>query len=262
MKNFKITKQWLIKQDACEEGMKWWIRNGLEGFPSNRLKDIKGDYKSYISWLVQNIRGHTFDDNDNLIKISMEGFDGIFEKKYTYNEDNMLIHTKTSRNYTEDYVYNEKGWLILFTDSNDFKVKYTHDERGNVVYSTDTAGRSIKYTYDENNNKTSAKTSQGTQEVFSYDENNRLVKYEFVNGLAAYKEHRTYDERGNLTSIKITDGTFVEQEFDENNNAIMVKTGYFYKFAIIEHYRFIMSKSEFNVYKNENLVLTIPMDWK
>ena len=39
----KVTKDVLEKLEACEEGIKFFVKNDLEGFPVDRIKDIEGD---------------------------------------------------------------------------------------------------------------------------------------------------------------------------------------------------------------------------
>ena len=121
MKHFKITEEWLIKQDACEEGMEWWIRNGLLNFPSNRLKDIKGDFTYYISWLKRKVYNCKYDENGNLIH-HKDSYG--YSIDYKYDENNNLIHTKDSHGLSQDYKYDENGNKVYNENSNGFSQEW------------------------------------------------------------------------------------------------------------------------------------------
>ena len=46
-----LTLELMKKLDACKDSYKFVENNKLIGYPLNRLQEIKGDYKSYVSWL-------------------------------------------------------------------------------------------------------------------------------------------------------------------------------------------------------------------
>ena len=63
--NIQITVSVLERLSACQDGIDWWVRNGLDGFPASHLKDITGDYMGYISWLRSRLYGASFDERGN-----------------------------------------------------------------------------------------------------------------------------------------------------------------------------------------------------
>ena len=48
-----LTKELLLKWDACEEGISFCERNKLFGFDLSRIDEIKGDYNKFIEWLKE-----------------------------------------------------------------------------------------------------------------------------------------------------------------------------------------------------------------
>ena len=72
-----ITEEVLTKLDACEDGKKWWLRNVGEGFPVSRLKDIKGDFSNYITWLKDKFYNSKYDKNGN--RLSTKNSNGCWK---------------------------------------------------------------------------------------------------------------------------------------------------------------------------------------
>ena len=87
MTNILINKEFLERNNACKDGKEWWLRNGLENFPLNRLNEIEGDYKDYIHWL-KTLPLCEYDSRDNLIKETDP--DGSIWT-YEYDSQNNLI---------------------------------------------------------------------------------------------------------------------------------------------------------------------------
>jgi hypothetical protein len=104
-----ITEELLTRLNACKNGKDWWIRNNLEGFPTSRLREIKGDYKKYISWLKDKIYNSTFD-----------------------KQGNQLTH-KDSNGYWWKVTYDSNDRQLAYKDSNDYWWKATYDSNGNKL---------------------------------------------------------------------------------------------------------------------------------
>jgi hypothetical protein len=79
------------------------VYNGLSGFPTSRLKDIKGDYNDYILWLKDKFYYSTYDTYGNCL---------------TY---------KNSKGYSCDKTYDSYGNCLTSKDfvGNEFISTYT-----------------------------------------------------------------------------------------------------------------------------------------
>ena len=63
-----ITIDLLNNFGACSEGIDFFRRNKLEGFPLNKLDEVKGDHKSFLIFLKNKLSIiHKIDNNGNII---------------------------------------------------------------------------------------------------------------------------------------------------------------------------------------------------
>ena len=116
-----ITVKMLKKLNACQEGIKFFQNNKLEGFPISKLNEIKGDYKSYINWLKTKLsETRIYDKNDNLIH--SKASNGL-ETYYKYDSNNNIIHYKNSNGIEYWQKYDSNNNLIHSKDCNGFKIK-------------------------------------------------------------------------------------------------------------------------------------------
>ena len=132
-----ITEEVLNKLNACEEGKNWWLRNVGEGFPVSRIKDIKGDFNKYISWLKDRFYNNTYDEKGN------------------------VIGTKCSTGYWTEMTYNENGNRLSYKNSNGDWEICVYDDRGNQIHVKNSDDEWEEYVYDKNGNLLSSKYSVG-----------------------------------------------------------------------------------------------------
>ena len=125
MKDLLVTIKLLKQLDACKDIIKFIELNKLEGFPFNRLDEIKGDYIGYIQW-IRSFEKIQFDEKGNLT-YSKNSND--YEKRYKYDEKGNLTNFKHSRKL--DFFYEK--WLEIF------------DERGNMIHNKDSRGNEERY---------------------------------------------------------------------------------------------------------------------
>ncbi len=106
-----ITKDFLEKNNVCREGILWFKRNFKTPIDFDKV-EIIGDYKSYISWLEEELKvKREYDKNGNKIK-------EIWPSGVIY-----------------EYEYDESGNIIkeIWPSGDIYKWEYDYDERGNLI---------------------------------------------------------------------------------------------------------------------------------
>ena len=111
----KVTKEVLDKLNACKEGIKFFVKNDLEGFPVDRLQDIEGDYKNYVSWLLDKFDNCTYDSKGNML--SYKNSNG-FSQEYTYDDKGNLLSHKDSSGHSREYTYTKDDKFLTITTDN------------------------------------------------------------------------------------------------------------------------------------------------
>lgn len=69
----KITSEILKLIGACEHGITWLQKNGLEGFPLNRINEIQGDHEKFVAWIKDNYPSFISRIKDGVITLKSEG---------------------------------------------------------------------------------------------------------------------------------------------------------------------------------------------
>ena len=161
----KITKELLKKLEACEDGIAWAERNNLLPFDSDNIKNIKGDFKGYISWLENQLIDITFDKNGNeLIYKDSKGFSW----KQTFDEKGNVLTHENANGFSWRRMYDKKGNALSHQDSEGDWWKKTYDCKGNVLTYKDSKGYWWLKTYDERGNILIYEDSCGDKDVFEY----------------------------------------------------------------------------------------------
>ena len=106
----RLTEKVLDQLNACESSTTFIKRNKLEGFPFERISEIKGDYKGYVSW-ISNIKDIT--ENGNIIYYKDSDGNEYWNE---YDGNNNLIHWKNSKGSEEINIieYYSDGQLKKF----------------------------------------------------------------------------------------------------------------------------------------------------
>ncbi|WPJ50227.1 hypothetical protein ACQ27_gp352 [Klebsiella phage K64-1] len=124
----KLTLAVLKHVGACKSGIDFFVRNNLEGFPIDKIHEVKGSYSNYLTWINEKI--------DDII--SSQNVESNIQ--YT-----LLPHKKNSKNCIR--VYDSHG--------NCTKFSYTvpeekEDEHGNITIVERTYIEEREYTYINN----------------------------------------------------------------------------------------------------------------
>ena len=107
-----ITIELLKKLNACPEGIKFFKRNKLEGFPVDKLDEVKGDYDDFVRQIKREINiERKYDENGNK----------IYEKCYywecRYDEDGNMTFCKFPGGDEYYYAYYPDGQLKSINDT-------------------------------------------------------------------------------------------------------------------------------------------------
>jgi hypothetical protein len=140
MNNQKLTIKLLEDLDACKEGVDLVNNNNLEGFPLEKLSDIKGDFKNFKYWLEDSLKSVKLEYDSKGNKTSEKELDssGNVQLSYEYTYDSE--GNKTS-----------EKWLDSFGNVLG-SYEYTYDLKGNKTSKKwlDSSGRVVwseEYTY-------------------------------------------------------------------------------------------------------------------
>ena len=182
-----ITEEVLTKLDACEDGKAWWLRNELSGFPVDRLKEIKGDYKEYIIWLKDKFYNCTYDSNNNMLSRTHYN-DYII--KYTYDSNNNMLSEVRPNGNVLKMTYDSNNNMLSETYQNGDKITWSYDSNGNMLSEKYPHSDIIKYTYDTNNNKLS-EVRHNIITKYTYDSNNNKLSETYSNGAKTTWEYDT-----------------------------------------------------------------------
>lgn len=172
----KITKQLLVKYNACRKGISFFERNFPkslfpDGLDLNKIR-VSGDLGGYVEWL-KNLPA--FAEHGCLIRLKSS--DGTVCK---YSDHGNLIKTTHPDGIVREYsyVYDIHGNIIEETRDDGVIRKY--DDHGNLIKSTFRSGmvHEYSYVYDIHGNIIEETYCEGTvyKYLFEYDSKGRLVK--------------------------------------------------------------------------------------
>lgn len=201
-----ITKEWLKMHHACREGILFFERNNLEGFPLSRVGEIEGDYEFFVDWIKGVLYTEKKYENGKLIWEKTSGgtesfyneygsvikqifFNGkVTEYLYEYDDNGYVILDKTNPEYVIEYRNDNNGNMIWMKGQDEPITEYEYDDNGNEVRCISTSGRHTQisvwsYTYDSHGNITKQVNPSGHIDYFNYEYiNNKLHK--------VYKENK------------------------------------------------------------------------
>ncbi len=157
-----VTLELLKKLDACEDGVDFFRRNKLEGFPLNRLHEIEGDYNGFVSWLKETLKvaeEWEYDQKGNLTQeMSCDG--RVW--KYEYDQNGNRIKEMSCDGRVWKFEYDQNGNLTKEVDWESDATKYEYDQNGNKTKEVFYDGDVIKYEYDQNGNEANLVNSKGS----------------------------------------------------------------------------------------------------
>ena len=172
-----ITEKWMINQAAPESTLKFFKKNKIIPFDTNKTKII-GDYKGHGLWLNSKIPGRNY-NNLRMIKSSRKNFLNNYR---LLNEDefcNNEIITNEIKILPDDILKqksiikkNELGEIIKRTLENGDVWIYSYSCK-DLIGITNNSGEYWSYTYDYSGNMLSESNSLGVTKIFK---NNKLVK--------------------------------------------------------------------------------------
>ena len=109
--------------------------------------------------------------------------------------------------------YDENNNMIHYRSSTGGEWWRKYDEKGNVIHHRHANGYEVWWEYDENNNMIHTRNSTGYE--YWYDKKGNLIHYRTSDGYEVWCE---YDEKGNMIHYRNSDGD--EFWYDENGNSI------------------------------------------
>ena len=94
-----LTIKLLKDLDACQEGIDLVKNSNLEGFPLNRLGEVKGDYEDFVTWLKDKLEyiEIEYDTNGNIISKKELDYNGNVKWSYEYSYDENVHGTFVGR---------------------------------------------------------------------------------------------------------------------------------------------------------------------
>jgi YD repeat-containing protein len=118
-----LTLEYLKQHKACSEGIVFFKRNGLEGFPLDQLQNVKGDFNSYVEWLKER-PVHEYDSKGNMTKeVYPDG------RTYCYEYDSKGNKTKlvhpNGRTYCWEYDSKGNKTKSVYPDGDTYCWEYT-----------------------------------------------------------------------------------------------------------------------------------------
>jgi hypothetical protein len=140
MNNQKLTIKFLEDLGACKEGVDLVKNNNLEGFPLEKLSDIKGDFKNFKYWL---------EDKPKSVKLEYD----LKGNKTSEKELDSSGNVRLSYEYTYDSKGNQTSKKALDNSGNvEWSEEYTYDLKGNQTSKKrlDSSGKVVwseEYTY-------------------------------------------------------------------------------------------------------------------
>lgn len=237
----RMSKQWLIDNNACEDGIKFAIKQKLIDMPIDLIRDGIRGYGTYINWLNDAIKSEILYDNyGRMIQryIPVNHFSSQPTILYYFYDDNSnIINIKYEfKTYEKFFEYDTNNNLIHEFDSNDYHYWYKYDKNNNLIYEKNSTGRVFKYTYDDNNNRIQFYNSYGYTISHQYDNNNNIIFTKrscSIEGISTTNSAYSYDDRNNKI-LEVTesgkknifkyeyypDGQL--KEYVENNNNIFI----------------------------------------
>lgn len=143
-----LSLELMEKLGACQSSFPFVKNNNLEGFPLERLDEVKGDFKCYVGWLSRKLEEtREYDEKGNC---HLRNFNGS-EVWRTYDDKGNCTYLKTSNGFEEWSEYDDKGNLVHFKNSfktsKGFEEWFTYDEKGNLIHWKNSNGSEEHHTY-------------------------------------------------------------------------------------------------------------------
>jgi YD repeat-containing protein len=196
-----ITLDFLIENGACKEGINFYRRNNLDGFPIDRLNDIKGDFDGFVWWIKYQVSvvERKFDDKGNKIYHKDSWGD---EFHWKYDDKGNRIYERRSDSLVYHYGYDDKGNqnYVKYPSGDEHRWEHIYNTDGNLIYKKDSWGNEHHYGYDDNGNKIYEKDSDGGESHWKYDDIGNVI---YVKNPSGYDYEVEYDYYldGQLKSI-------------------------------------------------------------
>lgn len=180
-----ITLEWLKRNSLRREHLNFFERNGLEGFPVDRLNEIEGDYNKFFDWV-----------------------NGKLSSKCEYDRNGVIIKETCSDDRVYQYEYDEHGNLIkrsllgitFWGGRTSWQAEY--DDIGNMIKEWETLRAHSLYEYGDLGDivKKKDQYNDAYQWEYKYDKNGNLIKKVYPFGALQYFDYEHYDN-GQLKSI-------------------------------------------------------------
>ena len=224
-----VNKEVLKKLKACEDGIRFFVRN-IGELPVDKLDLVEGDYKHYVEWLKNAVTEY----NNKPHKPPVKEFERVYNLdgswfEFTRDKFGYTLTYKNSDGYWSDYTRDKNGKILSFKNSNGVSYEYTRDENGNELHYKNSSGNWSEYTRDENGAVLTYKNSDD----FSYE--------------------YTRDKYGNELTRKDNEGYWCEYTRDKFGNELTFKNSN----GDWSEYKYEHTKEYFKMYENDKLILTV-----
>ena len=194
-----VTLELLKKLNACKEGIDFFRRNKLEGFPLSRLNEIVDDHAGFVSWLkkVLKVVGKwEFDQNDNVTK-EVDSDGDVW--KYEYDQNGNMTKKVNSDGNVWEFEYDQNGKRVKEVLPSGRVWSYEYDQNGNQTKEMDSFGLVWEREYDQNGNKTKEVYPSGSVWEYEYDQNGNQTK-EFRREVCCSEYKSSFYSDGQLKS--------------------------------------------------------------
>jgi len=123
-----ITSETLKLLGACEEGIDWFIKNGLENFPMEKVSEIQGDHENFVYWIRENYPLSQKTESDVLILETLSGIE-------TYDSQGNQLTYKDSGGSSWKSTYDSQGNELTFKNSEkvSWKRVYEYSKSGQLL---------------------------------------------------------------------------------------------------------------------------------
>lgn len=223
-----VTSQLLEDLVACQDGIDFFKRNKLEGFPVELINKITGEHNQFVRFVKYGIcsdftdfeivndlihykvlnREYTLDKNCNVLEIK----NGKRWTKFTYNEFGKVLTYSNSSGLEQTFTYTPSGKELSYIDSFGCFRNFIYDENENLIECKSyDKGDSFKSTFDENNNEIYRIYGDGDWKKKWYNESGEVIKSENPFAVIEY----TYDKSGKVEFIKNNNGCWEELIYNE-----------------------------------------------
>jgi len=132
MDNTTLNRAYLESLNACSDAIDFVERNNLVGFPVDRLNEVEGDYKDYVSWLKSELSTRReYDSNGNkTLEVDPDGSECRYE--YDSNGNKTLEVNPDGGEYRWEYDSNGNKTLLVYPNGCEVSTPISYYDNGQL----------------------------------------------------------------------------------------------------------------------------------